>query len=438
MKSYNHLWEQFISTDNIILAEKNAGKGKRKNNKRHKQLREYRTHPELYVEFFRDYAENYFAGELKTKLINDGIKAKQREITIPSPEEVVLHNMIVNVLKPILMKGMYEHSYACIDDKGSIQAVKAIKKIIDFEDRPEYSYEELQEIAKKKSPEKAERILKYANKPHKKRHSKVKYCFKADIRKFFNSVNQDKLIERLTKIIRDKKFLNLLITVIRAVPSGLALGYTTSHWLANWFLTPLDHYIKEVLKVPYYFRFVDDIVLFDSSKKRLHQYRMAIQTILQEEYDLELKDNWQIFLISDFTDKVKKDIEYRKQNNLPIKTKEGRFLDFLGYKFHRKNCLNNKTSRITLRKSNALRIKRKARHIKKKGFANIYDTRQMVTYSGIYRHCNCFKWASKFVDRNVKIKCLQYYVSKFDKEQNEIKAVEQAIEAMTAGKSLPF
>ena len=38
MKSYNNLWEQLISDENIILAERTAGKGKNKNNRSHKDL----------------------------------------------------------------------------------------------------------------------------------------------------------------------------------------------------------------------------------------------------------------------------------------------------------------------------------------------------------------------------------------------------------------
>ena len=281
MKSYNNLWDKFLSDDNIILAERNAGKDKSKNNKRHCQLREFRNNPENYVDYIREYVINYNPDKIITKTIKDGHSSKEREITIPSPEEVVLHNMLVNVLKPILMKGMYEHSYACIDGKGIHKAIKAIKKIIDKEDKEPFTYEQLEEIASKKTPEKAERMLKYY-KPKKKKPSKVKYCFKGDIRKFFNSVDQGDLIERLTKIIRDKKFMKLLEKVIRTVPKGLALGYTISHWLANWLLTPMDHYIKEVLKAPYYFRFVDDIVIFDSNKKRLHYYKDEIEKYLEE------------------------------------------------------------------------------------------------------------------------------------------------------------
>lgn len=192
MKSYNNLWEQLISDENIILAERTAGKGKSKNNRRHKDLRKFRANPEKYVEYFRNYAENYNPKGVITKTIIDGSNGKQRIITIPTPQDVVLQNMVVNVLKPILVNGMYEHSYACIDGRGTIQAVKAIKKIMDKEENDYVN-------------------PKYANYSRKKKKkSKVSNCFKADISKFFNSIDQEDLIKRLRKIIRDKKFMELL------------------------------------------------------------------------------------------------------------------------------------------------------------------------------------------------------------------------------------
>lgn len=397
MKSYNNLWKQLISDENIILAERTAGKGKNKNNRRHKDLRRFRANPENYIEYFRNYAENYNPKNIITKVIKDGSNDKERIITIPISEDVVLQNMIVNVLKSILIKGMYEHSYACIDGRGTIQAVKVIKKVMDKEDNDYIKPE-------------------FINYKRRNKKSKVSNCFKADISKFFNSIDQDNLIKRLNKIIRDKKFMNLLKKIIKSVPQGLALGYATSHWLANWLLTPLDHYIKEELKVPYYFRFVDDIVLFDSSKRRLHYDRNAIENYLQENYNLTLKPNWQIFPLSNYSTKVTKDIEYKRANNLFIKTKEGRFLDFLGYKFHRVNCLNNTSNRITIRKSNAKRIKHKAKHINnKKDKVNIYDVRQMITYVGMCKYANCFKWFYLNVLSQINISKLRNKISNFDK-----------------------
>ena len=354
---------------------------------------------------------------------------KKRKITIPTAEEVVMHNAIIIVLKPILMKGMYEHSYACIDGKGIHDAIKQINKWIEKEDKIELTEEQKLKQLKKKNinPKYATKFLK----SKKKHYSKVKYVLKLDVKQFFNSVDIEILIDKLSKVIRDKKFLNLIIKVLSTSEQGLALGYTTSHWLANWILTPLDHYIKEELKMPYYIRFVDDMVIFNSNKTKLHRAKIAIEIILQENLHLSIKSNWQIFLLSELTDKLNHKItsmqkfkdnlnkKFTNVNRFRIKTKEGRPLDFLGYKFYRKSIFT-KTNRITLRKTIALRIKRKAKHIYKKGFANIKDARQIVTYAGMCKYADCYSWFKNNVLRFVSISKLRKQISKYDKEHSSI------------------
>lgn len=448
MKSYNNLFTQLLTKDILIEAMKKAGKGKNKNNKRHQKLREYRNNPEKYVDFFIEYIKNYEPKKHLIKIINDGISAKKRKIVVPTAEEVVMHNAIVLVMKPILEMGMYEHSYTCIEGRGIHSASKRIDKWIREEDNHNLSDEELLKIARRKNIN-SEYILHPSGKKNRKKYySKVKYVFKMDIKQFFNSVNVDILIERFKKVIRDKKFLNLVIKVLRTVDNGLALGYTTSHWFANYLLTPLDHYIKEILKIPYYVRFVDDLVLFSSNKKQLHRTKLAIEEVLATEYNLELKGNWQVFMLSELKPETQnRIIETKKKieihtikvdnfnnrmtkkfgpNRVKVKlykdstkkVKEGRFLDFLGFKFCRRNILNPKSNRIGLRKTIALKIKRKAKHIYKKKFANIRDARQIVTYASYCKYTNCYSWFKKYVLKYVSISKMRKKISEHDKQRN--------------------
>lgn len=59
-------------------------------------------------------------------------------------------------------------------------------------------------------------------------------------------------------------------------------------------MNDLDHYMKEVLKVKYYFRYCDDIVILGESKERL---REILQLMIEHlSYDnLSIKPNYQIF-----------------------------------------------------------------------------------------------------------------------------------------------
>lgn len=70
---------------------------------------------------------------------------------------------------------------------------------------------------------------------------------------------------------------------------GLPIGNLTSQFFANIYMNRFDHYVKRVLKVKHYIRYVDDLVLFDSSKERLQKAYSEIQNYLLRHLGLELR-----------------------------------------------------------------------------------------------------------------------------------------------------
>ncbi len=273
MKSYNHLWEKFISDENIDLAIKNASKGK----KQRKSVKRRLDNPNFKKEIIY-YANHFRNRKHKPKEIYDGIQRKKRTIIVPSFDEQVIHHMVVNVLKPIFMHGMYEHSYGSIPNRGGHKGKKAIEKFI-------------------------------------RKHPKdCKYVLKMDIRKYFDSIPHGIYLNNLRKIIHDYRFMSVLEEITEVVPNGLPLGYYTSQWTANWYLQGLDHYIKEDLKAPFYIRYMDDMVIFHGNKRKLHKIKDAVKDYLNK-LGLELKDNWQVFKF-----------EYKGKY---------RCLDFMGFRFYR-------------------------------------------------------------------------------------------------------
>lgn len=63
---------------------------------------------------------------------------------------------------------------------------------------------------------------------------------------------------------------------------GIALGNLDSQIIANIYLNEFDHWIKEVLKVKYYIRYVDDIVILGSAVDDLAILRKKIEVKLME------------------------------------------------------------------------------------------------------------------------------------------------------------
>ena len=340
MKSYNHLYEQFISDENYYLGVKNATKRKGGKKRKYRRVQFYRDHVEEMKPYFMVYAKYFHNAEHEPKLIYDGIRRKQRKIIVPTVQEQIIHHMIVNVLKPIFMKSIYEHSYGSIPGRGAHLGKKRIEKWI--------------------------------------RHSgkNCKYCLKMDIKKYFDSIPHDALKEKLSDLIHDRRFLKILFEIVDAVPGdrGIPIGFYTSQWFANWYLTELDHYIKQELHAIYYIRYMDDMVIFGPNKRELHEIRERIEDYLHGILGLEMKDNWQVFLF-----------DYTKRNGIHV----GKDLDFMGFRFYR--------NRTVLRRHLMLRMTRKAKKIYRKGKTTIYDCRQMLAYLGWFNFTDSYDIYKKHI-----------------------------------------
>jgi RNA-directed DNA polymerase len=70
---------------------------------------------------------------------------------------------------------------------------------------------------------------------------------------------------------------------------GIAIGNHSSQFLANVYLDPLDQFIKHVLKVKRYLRYVDDLVLFHHDREQLEAWHGEIVEFLHTQLRLELK-----------------------------------------------------------------------------------------------------------------------------------------------------
>ncbi len=72
---------------------------------------------------------------------------------------------------------------------------------------------------------------------------------------------------------------------------GLPIGNLTSQFFANVYLNKFDHFVKRVLKVKHYIRYVDDSVLFHKSKERLQECKKEIERYLKDNLALSLRDD---------------------------------------------------------------------------------------------------------------------------------------------------
>jgi len=75
---------------------------------------------------------------------------------------------------------------------------------------------------------------------------------------------------------------------------GLAIGNLTSQFFANVYMNDFDNYLKRVLKVRYYMRYVDDGVIFHYSKAFLEEILKEIKSYLWDNLALNLREDVKI------------------------------------------------------------------------------------------------------------------------------------------------
>ncbi len=100
------------------------------------------------------------------------------------------------------------------------------------------------------------------------------------------------------RLFKEKPDLALFAAIVRsdqASPGkGVPIGNLISQHLANLYLGPLDHWIKETRKIKGYVRYMDDFLLFAQDKARLMGELAELSAFLEEKLALRLKDNVQI------------------------------------------------------------------------------------------------------------------------------------------------
>lgn len=129
----------------------------------------------------------------------------------------------------------------------------------------------------------------------------TRYCYKLDIRKYYESVSQDKVMDCARRVFKDKTLLGLLDHFVHMMPSGISIGLRSSQGLGNLFLSSLDHYLKDKCGLKYYYRYCDDIVVLGKAKSELWKVHELIHRKI-EQLGLEVKQNERIFPVTEGID----------------------------------------------------------------------------------------------------------------------------------------
>lgn len=284
MKTYKHLWEEFISKENFELAYRNSTKGKSKQ----ETVQEFKKNAEERLEKIR---QKVIGGQFHTSPYREKVIYEPKKRTIymlPYDPDRIVQHAVMNVLKPILTKKITENSFSCIENRGQISASRKCSEMV----------------------------------------RKYDWCLKCDIHKFYPSISQKLMSQKLHRIIRDEKFMAVVDDIIFSYPGdfNIPIGNYTSQWFGNYFLSELDTFVLHTIKPGGYIRYCDDFMLFDNDKQKLLRAREEIEDFL-----------WYELLL-----------EYSKADLIRTKVQG---VDFCGYRHFKRYSL--------LRKSTAKRLKRR-------------------------------------------------------------------------------
>ena len=201
---------------------------------------------------------NIIDTELHIQRIYLRIMCKQKYI------DRIVHRWVVdNFLEPYFVTTFISTSYACIKGRGMHKTVKRVQKDM----------------------------------LHLTRAWKEYYIIKMDIKKYFENIDKDILYKILNRKIKDKKLRWLIKEILysNGGKTGLAIGNYTSQVFANIYLNEVDQYVKHKLKQKYYYRYMDDSVIFVKTKQEAKETLENIRNFVEEELRLTLNKKTQIF-----------------------------------------------------------------------------------------------------------------------------------------------
>lgn len=234
---------------------------------------------------------------------------KEREIQALSyGDRIVQHSLCDNVLGPYLERHLIYDNSACRKGKGTHFAL--------------------------------DRLTCFLRKYYRSNGSNG-YILKCDVRKYFNSIDHEVLGQRIRRMDLPDDVKWLLDKIIGSYEyeerKGLPMGNQTSQWFALYYLDSLDRLVKEKLRIRYYSRYMEDMILIHPSKEYLQECLARMREHLEGELKLAFNEKTQIHAI-----------------------RQG--VDYLGFHFYL-----TETGKVirTLRQSGKKRLKRKLRHYRR-------------------------------------------------------------------------
>ncbi|HSP68129.1 MAG TPA: group II intron reverse transcriptase/maturase [Bryobacteraceae bacterium] len=255
---YESLMEQVVSADNLARAREAVTRNRGAAGIDHMQTTELESHLQRHWEWIRAklLAGTYVPSPVRRVEIPKPNGGK-RMLGIPTVQDRLIQQMLLQALTPIFDPAFSEHSYGFRPGRSAHDAVRAAQR--------------------------------YAQ-------GGKDWVVDLDITKFFDHVNHDILMGRIAKVIRDKRVLHLMGKYLRrgamvdglveASVEGTPQGGPLSPLLANIYLDALD---KELERRGHCFcRYADDCNIYVGSQTAAERTLASIQDWIQKHLRLKV------------------------------------------------------------------------------------------------------------------------------------------------------
>lgn len=390
MTGTKDLFNSICSMDNLYRAYQNAKSGKGW----YKEVKQIEKRPFYYLAGLQYMLKNHLfkTSEYEIFILNEG-KKKRDVYKLPFFPDRIAQWAILQVIEPFLVANMTTDTYSAIPGKGIQPIVNDLR-----------GYYKTKRVDGKKKSVWVPSILLSDE-------ENTRYCYKIDLHHYYQSINHEVLKQKFRKVFKDPELLWLLDEIVDSINTateedlielslsgeievdpntGIPIGNYMSQYSGNFYLSSFDHWVKEELHVKHYYRYMDDVVIFASSKEELHEIHRKVTAYTRDYLHLNIKGNYQIF---------------------PTKV---RGVDFVGYRFFGKYTL--------LRKSTAINFKRKMRACRKKMENNIPPTYSewcsFNSYKGWLGNCDSYRLFKKYMEPLIEY--MQNYYEREVKDHGEV------------------
>lgn len=390
MTGTKDLFNSICSMDNLYRAYQNAKSGKGW----YKEVKQIEKRSFYYLAGLQYMLKNHLfkTSEYEIFILNEG-KKKRDVYKLPFFPDRIAQWAILQVIEPFLVANMTADTYSAIPGKGIQPIVNDLR-----------GYYKTKRVDGKKKSVWVPSILLSDE-------ENTRYCYKIDLHHYYQSINHEVLKQKFRKVFKDPELLWLLDEIADSINTateedlielslsgeievdpntGIPIGNYMSQYSGNFYLSSFDHWVKEELHVKHYYRYMDDVVIFASSKEELHEIHRKVTAYTRDYLHLNIKGNYQIF---------------------PTKV---RGVDFVGYRFFGEYTL--------LRKSNAINFKRKMRACRKKMENNIPPTYSewcsFNSYKGWLGNCDSYRLFKKYMEPLIEY--MQNYYEREVKDHGEV------------------